>query len=394
MKEFKLNRVLKPKIRGSLALGFVLGLFCLCFMVPKNASAFDNSNVISDAQFSNSGAMDEAAIYSFLASQGSYLTGYVETRSNYMGVPEREQAKGHSAAYIINWVAKEYGINPQVILTTLQKEQSLIRNPNLNQYGLDFAMGYGCFESMGCQDGNPYQGFSRQVDWGAWQLKFNMLGANNTPQTKFSTAVCGPPGVSPYCTGRTISVSADVQGVCLGNGATASLYRYTPHIQTSFNNWFNSFFGITPGSNACYVNMAPVYRFYNKTNGTHFYTVSAGERDNVIRRWSNIYKYEGVAYNLTNGANHVALWRFYNKTNGTHFYTSSVAERDNVIRRWSNIYRYEGWAYDVSGGGSPVYRFYKTNGSHFYTASAAERDNVIRRWSNIYRYEGIAFYFQ
>mgnify|MGYP001460988642 CR=1 FL=1 len=40
----------------------------------------------------------------------------------------------------------------------------------------------------------------------------------------------------------------------------------------------------------------PVYRFYNKANGSHFYTVSAEERDTVIANLSHIYSYEGVAY--------------------------------------------------------------------------------------------------
>jgi len=42
----------------------------------------------------------------------------------------------------------------------------------------------------------------------------------------------------------------------------------------------------------------PVYRFYNKVNGSHFYTVSEAERNNVIATWPHIYTYEGVAFYL------------------------------------------------------------------------------------------------
>ena len=89
--------------------------------------------------------------------------------------------------------------------------------------------------------------------------------------------------------------------------------------------------------------------------------------------------------------------RFYNKNNGSHFYTASWQERDAVISKWPNIYIYEGEAYPVSLsdglGKTPVYRFYNVkNGSHFFTASAEERDVVIARWPNIYQYEGVCFY--
>jgi hypothetical protein len=40
----------------------------------------------------------------------------------------------------------------------------------------------------------------------------------------------------------------------------------------------------------------PVYRFYNKVNGSHFYTASAEEADIVIARWSNVYQLEGAAF--------------------------------------------------------------------------------------------------
>lgn len=139
----------------------------------------------------------------------------------------------------------------------------------------------------------------------------------------------------------------------------------------------------------------PVYRFYNISNGTHFYTASSEERDNVGRRWGTIYRYEGVVYNLTNnGGNVIQLYRFWN-TNGTHFYTASPVERDNIVRSWPNIYKYEGVAYYVAAAGTPVYRFYNiSNGTHFYTASVEERDRVGRLWGRIYRYEGEAYYVQ
>ena len=141
----------------------------------------------------------------------------------------------------------------------------------------------------------------------------------------------------------------------------------------------------------------PVYRFYNFTNGTHFFTDSVAERDHVIATWPNIYRYEGVAYFTSSLTDLQPLYRFYNVVSKSHFYTASSAERDEVIARLGHIYSYDGPTYAVSTGPgaatSPVYRFYNLkNGSHFYTADAGEMLNVCNTLSNIYQYEGPAFW--
>ena len=101
--------------------------------------------------------------------------------------------------------------------------------------------------------------------------------------------------------------------------------------------------------------------------------------------------------NNANPANSQPLYRFYNKKNGSHFYTSSAAEKASVEANLSAIYRYEGVAYRVSTsptvGSATVYRFFhKKNGSHFYTASPAEKDNVVATLSSVYTPEGPGFY--
>lgn len=142
-----------------------------------------------------------------------------------------------------------------------------------------------------------------------------------------------------------------------------------------------------------------VYRFYNKINGSHFYTASSDERDMVLSRWPDVYSLDGVAYsiNTTNPANSSPLYRFHNKKNGSHFYTAFPDERDTVLHRWSDTFSLDGPAYNVCtaavSGATPVYRFFnKVNGSHFYTASAEERDIVKARWPDTYALDGIAFW--
>ncbi len=145
------------------------------------------------------------------------------------------------------------------------------------------------------------------------------------------------------------------------------------------------------------VALEPVYRFYNVTNGTHFFTCSAEERDTVLARWPKVFHYEGVAYSIDPACDTQQLYRFYNRVSGSHFYTAGAEEADMVLATWPDVFTYEGRTYGVSPAaspdGDPVYRFYnRRTGSHFYTASAVERDTVAARWGSIYQYDGVAFY--
>lgn len=143
---------------------------------------------------------------------------------------------------------------------------------------------------------------------------------------------------------------------------------------------------------------ASVWRFYNVRTGTHFYTADPAERDRVINTLGATYHLDGVGYTLNTSAasNYRPLYRFYNRRTGTHFYTADTAERDNVINTLGATYQYDGPSYNVSGYpwfGLPVYRFYnRRTGTHFYTADPGERDNVINTLSSIYTYEGPSYY--
>jgi len=103
-----------------------------------------------------------------------------------------------------------------------------------------------------------------------------------------------------------------------------------------------------------------------------------------------------VSATLTPGESR-PVYRFYNRRNGSHFYTASAAERDSVRSHLAATYTYEGVAFDVCSkpalAASPVYRFYnRRNGSHFYTASALERNQIMEELAATYAFEGTAFY--
>ena len=141
-----------------------------------------------------------------------------------------------------------------------------------------------------------------------------------------------------------------------------------------------------------------IFRFFNRSTGTHFYTANIDEKNNVKTNLSN-FNYEGVAFQTeaTAQTGH-AVYRFYNTTLDSHFYTISDYERDFVRQNLSN-YQYESqvfYAYEnnSSGDHEALYRFFNTaTGTHFYTASVVERDSVVANLPS-FKYEGIGFYIE
>ncbi|MHB1390906.1 MAG: Ig-like domain-containing domain [Thermoleophilia bacterium] len=244
-----MNRIIFKPIdhRTGMALtlfGLLLLLLLGAFIAVRPAqAAFNKDSIISDADFTDTVTMNETQIQDFLVAHGSYLAGYVEAGTPLIGPRDDVSAHGWSAAHIIWQVANWYGINPQVILTTLQKEQSLVTNPAPTQTALDAAMGYNCPDIGGCSPAD--KGFALQVDHGTWQLWYNMYHANLNDGT-----------VGVYFTGNTITVDNSSVNVYLTNGATAALYRYTPHIwgnQLFFNifqNWFFTLNSTSPAKDA------------------------------------------------------------------------------------------------------------------------------------------------
>ena len=132
-------------------------------------------------------------------------------------------AGGLSVANIIWNVSKEFGINPQVMLVTLKKEQgSLFTDvwPLKSQY--KYAMGFACPDSgpgntANCS--NEYAGMYNQLRMAARQFR---LYTNR-------------PGEYRYKAGRSNYIQYSPNAACGGswvyieNQATANLYNYTPY---------------------------------------------------------------------------------------------------------------------------------------------------------------------
>ena len=141
-----------------------------------------------------------------------------------------------------------------------------------------------------------------------------------------------------------------------------------------------------------------VYRFFDTTDGTHFYSTSELERNTLIQTRPDLV-YEGVGLKAvaspSTDAAAAAVYRFFDVNTGTHFYSASSGERDTILATRPDL-AFEGTAFyehtTAQAGDTPVYRFFDlSDGTHFYTASASERSTILATRADL-RDEGIGFY--
>jgi hypothetical protein len=147
---------------------------------------------------------------------------------------------------------------------------------------------------------------------------------------------------------------------------------------------------------------SPVYRFWSPGKGVHFYTISESEKNKLISSYSDVWTYEGIVYYAFTDASEpgvAPVYRFWSASLGTHFYTIKEAEKQKLIRDFANVWTYEGTAFYAYPEGqqpadaSPVYRFWSpAHGTHFYTISEGEKEKLTKNYSQVWTYEGIAWY--
>jgi hypothetical protein len=228
-----------------MAVVVVTAAMLLAFQPPQKAqalsgSAFNPGNIISDAVFYDSGTMSESDIQAFLNSQvptcaAGYtcLKNYTEN-TNSRGADSLCGAysggSGRSAASILYSVARSCGINPQVLLVMLQKEQGLVTATSPTSTRFTIAMGYACPDTAPCD--TTFYGFFNQMYSAAHQLK--NYQAN--------------PNYWSYRAGRVNTIywhpnaSCGTSQVYIENQATAALYIYTPYRpnQAALDNLYGS----------------------------------------------------------------------------------------------------------------------------------------------------------
>jgi predicted outer membrane repeat protein len=149
-----------------------------------------------------------------------------------------------------------------------------------------------------------------------------------------------------------------------------------------------------------YQGLGPVYRFWSASLGTHFYTISGGERDKLVNKYSHVWQFEGVAFYAfyrPTAASLEPVYRFWSPTLGSHFWTADEDQKNRIISQMSDTWVYEGivfYAYAARSrpfGAVPVHRFYfNRDGTHFYTAS--ENESKKLQQDSAWIYEGVAWY--
>jgi hypothetical protein len=212
----------KNKYLTFLSACLVIALLCTT-MVPLNIEAASNNLVFNKNFIISDQTFTSFRDFPNVSSVQNYLNSKKSVLSNY-------KTENRTAAEIIfksanGELSTKYGVKPSLspalILAMLEKEQSLVTSSTYDtikdpESRIKSAMGYGCPDTAKC---NPdYVGFYNQVTWGAYQLQANFIGAN-----------ARNPKYSPYLVGSTIKTS-DNYTVTIDNAATASLYRYTPHV--------------------------------------------------------------------------------------------------------------------------------------------------------------------
>jgi hypothetical protein len=229
--------------------------------------AFNPSMIVPDSAFTDVGTFGTAeGIQNFLQQKGSVLAN---TSPEFLAKlkepdtltkvgledPQPNLTRLRTAAELIYDAGTKFGLNPQILLVILQKEQSLITgnfsSETSLQRALDRALGFGCPDYEGC--GEIFLSFYRQI-FGSFDAEGNRwLGASASLMKSFNTEVggnsttYGRPIVRTSRVGNTITLDNTMGGysgisqqqtVTLGNFATAALYRYTPHVfNGNYNFW-------------------------------------------------------------------------------------------------------------------------------------------------------------
>ncbi len=217
---------------------------------PKVNAAYEGGNLIDDSVFLNAGSMTKTDIQSFLAGKNAGLANLsfvldcdiagTQAKQIYLSIGA-PCGQSTPASHIIYYSAQIYGINPQVILATMQKEQSLTTAANPTSWQLNQAMGYNCPTSGGCNAST----FFYQIDNGTWVLRFHYERARGNMNWWYTSAswTCGTekayykPNLYP---GKNVDFF-DQDGKYyrthyISNAATSAFYCYTPH---AFNNHRN-----------------------------------------------------------------------------------------------------------------------------------------------------------
>ena len=236
--------------------------------------------------------------------------------------------------------------------------------------------------AIGTGIGDVYQGTSTTLYQTALHEFGHALGlAHSTDQT----AVMYPSlGKSDNGLG-----ASDIQGIQTIYGASQAVAGATAAAPAPVQ---------VPAAISMAGNSIAVYRFFDATNGTQFLTANLAERNTVIATRSDL-TYEGLGMGALSSAggdaNAVPVYRFFDTSNGSHFFTTSASENAQILATRPDLVAEQPSFYEhatQAAGDIPVYRFFdNATGTHFFTDSSAEKAQLVATRADM-TLEGVAFY--
>lgn len=200
---------------------------------PLSFEGFEPGNIISDQEFFDTDAMTSDDVEAFIDTwnQGCRtgidgtpcLADYTEDTPSFPAdehcTGDFAAVEGDSAGSIVWRAGQACGVNPQVLLVTLQKEQGLITasGARLTPSRYRSAMGYACPDSAACDD--DFYGFATQVYYAARQMRvYEAYPERYLAAAQQSSAI-------KYAYPEECGAAE----VFVENQATANLYNYTPY---------------------------------------------------------------------------------------------------------------------------------------------------------------------
>ncbi len=212
-------------------------------IVKTTLAGFTPGNIISDVVFTNKNSMSEAQIQSFFDSKVSRCLGGTDEdgrpivclkdfKTTSVNRSADQYCQGYvgalneSAARVIHRVAQSCGINPQVLVVMLQKEQGLVTHSWPSAWRFDKALGQGCPDG-GVPCDPKFVGFFHQIYGAARQMQIYMEGRYFTwfAPGKTWDILFHP---AEYLSGAWVNRCGSAP-VYIANKATSALYYYTPY---------------------------------------------------------------------------------------------------------------------------------------------------------------------
>lgn len=200
--------------------------------VISRMAGFDPSFLISDAVMDDASTMTRDEVIAFVAARGAQCRPAADgtpcLKDAVVDTPARaatpycaamQGSTAEPAASYVWRVSQACGINPQVLLVLMQREQSIVSTVSPTQKMYTSTLGFACRDGIPCDP--AYDGLVNQVYAAA-----SRLNEYREPANRYRYQVGGTYAI-PLYPGKPECGTWTVQ---MRSAATAALYNYTPFV--------------------------------------------------------------------------------------------------------------------------------------------------------------------